>query len=251
MPADGRRDVCIVTGGGRGIGAAVARLAGRRGYAVCVNYLKDDVAAHDLVAAIERDGARAIAIRADVSREDEVAALFKETDDALGPITALVNNAGTPGMRASLADLPTDELRRVIDVNLLGALLCARAAIARMARSRGGHGGSIVSVSSVATRTGGRLLGPYVAAKAAIEGMTRALASELAAEGIRINAVSPGFIATAQLDMENSAWKAAIEARIPAGRIGAPEEVAEAVLWLLSDQASYVTGAVLPVTGGY
>jgi NAD(P)-dependent dehydrogenase (short-subunit alcohol dehydrogenase family) len=244
-------DVCIVTGGGRGIGAAIARLAGRRGYAVCVNYLQDEAAARAVVAAIESDGARAIAVRADVSREVEVAALYKATDDELGPVTALVNNAGTAGARASLAEIDTDTVRRVLDVNLLGTFLCTRAAVIRMARSRGGAGGSIVSVSSVTTRTGGHLLSPYVATKAAAEAMTRSLAQELAGDGIRVNAVSPGFIATEQLDMGNAAWKAATEARIPAGRIGLPEEVAEAVLWLLSDAASYVTGAVLPVTGGY
>ncbi len=243
--------VCIVTGGGRGIGAAVARRAGRGGYAVCVNYVRDAPAARAVAAAIERDGARAIAVQADVGREDEVAALFKAADDALGPVTALVNNAGIAGARAALADLETGALRRVIDVNLLGAFLCTRAAVARMARARGGTGGSIVSVSSVVTRTGGRLLSPYAATKAGIEAMTRSLAPELASDGIRINAVCPGFIATDRLDMENPAWKAETEARIPAGRIGRPEEVAEAILWLLSDAASYVTGAVLPVTGGY
>ncbi len=249
--SDTRPAVCIVTGGGRGIGAAVARLAGRRGYAVCVNYRQDEAAARAVAASIEQGGARAIAVRADVSREDEVAALFKETDGALGRVTALINNAGTPGARSALVDIETDALRRVLDVNLLGALLCTRAAVARMARSRGGSGGGIVTVSSVATRTGGHLLSPYVAAKAGTEAMTRSLGVELAADGIRINAVSPGFIATAQLNMENAAWKAATEARIPAGRIGTPDEVAEAVLWLLSDEASYVTGAILPVTGGY
>ncbi|HUK60451.1 MAG TPA: SDR family oxidoreductase [Stellaceae bacterium] len=243
--------VCIVTGGGRGIGAAIARLAGRRGYAVCVNYLSNAAAAHEVAAAIEQGGARAIAVQADVSREDEVAALFKATDDALGPVTALVNNAGTAGTRAALADLESETLRRVIDVNLIGAFLCTRAAVLRMAQSRGGAGGAIVSLSSVVTRTGGHLLSPYAATKAAIEAMTHSLARELAADGIRVNAVSPGFIATDQLDMGNAAWKAATEARIPARRIGTPEEVAEAALWLLSDAASYVTGAVLPVTGGY
>ncbi len=244
-------DVCIVTGGGRGIGAAIARLAGERGYGVCVNYLRDERAAREVVAAIEAGGARAIAVQADVSREDEVAALFKATDDALGRITALVNNAGTAGARANLAEIETDTLRRVLDVNLLGAFLCTRAAVGRMAKSRGGAGGGIVSVSSVVTRTGGHLLSPYAATKAGAEAMTRSLAPELAGDGIRINAVSPGFIATDQLDMGNAAWKAATEARIPARRIGLPEEVAEAVLWLLSDAASYVTGAVLAVTGGY
>jgi NAD(P)-dependent dehydrogenase (short-subunit alcohol dehydrogenase family) len=239
--------VCVVTGGGRGIGAAIARLAGRRGYAVCVNYLKDDAAAREVVASIEAAGGRATAVRADISREDEVAALFAAAD-AIGPLAALVNNAGTPGLRAGVADLDTETLRRVIDVNLAGAFLCTRAAVLRMARSRGGSGGGIVAVSSVAVRTGGQNLSAYVAAKAGVEAMTRALGVELAADGIRVNAVSPGFIATSQLDMAN---KAATEARIPAHRIGAPEEVAEAVLWLLSEEASYVTGAILPVSGGY
>ena len=239
--------VCIVTGGGRGIGAAIARLAGRRGYAVCVNYVKDDAAAGEVVAAIEAAGGRALAVRADVSREDEVAALFAAAD-ALGPLTALVNNAGTPGVRAGVADLAPDAMRRAIDVNLMGVFLCTRAAVLRMARSRGGSGGGIVTVSSVATRTGGQNLSAYVAAKAGVEAMTRALGVELASDGIRINAVSPGFIATSQLDMAN---REATEARIPARRIGTPKEVAEAALWLLSEEASYVTGAILPVTGGY
>lgn len=240
-------DVCIVSGGGRGIGAAIARLAGQRGYAVCVNYLKDDAAARAVVASIEAAGGRATAVRADISREDEVAALFAAAD-AMGPLAALVNNAGTPGARAGVADLLPETLRRVIDVNLTGAFLCTRAAVLRMARSRGGSGGGIVTVSSVAVRTSGQTLSPYVAAKAGVEAMTRALGVELAADGIRINAVSPGFIATSQLDMSN---RAALEARVPARRIGTPEEVAEAVLWLLSEHASYVTGAILPVTGGY
>jgi len=151
-------------------------------------------------------------------------------------------------VRAGVAEIDTEALRRVIDVNLMGVFLCTRAAVLRMARSRGGSGGGIVTVSSVATRTGGQNLSAYVAAKAGVEAMTRALGVELASDGIRINAVSPGFIATSQLDMAN---REATEARIPARRIGTPKEVAEAALWLLSEEASYVTGAILPVTGGY
>lgn len=203
-----------------------------------------------MVAEIVRQGGRAIAVRADVAREDEVAALFAVVDRELGPVTALVNNAGIAAVRHPVVEIKPAELRRVIDVNLVGTFLCIQQAIRRMAVSSGGRGGAIVNLSSVAARSGGDRLSSYVAAKAAVDGLTMSLARELAIEDIRINAVSPGIIATDQQPLHDATWRAAAAARIPLGRLGTAEEVAEAILWLLSDEASYVSGSNLPVSGG-
>lgn len=245
---DGR--VCLVTGGARGIGAATARRAGAAGYAVCINYRTARAEAEALAAALIRDGGTAIAVCADVGREDEVAALFATVDRELGPLTALVNNAGDPGDRRPVIAVDPDMLRRVLDTNLVGTFLCTQQAVRRMARSGGGSGGAIVNLSSIVTRSGGSQLAAYAAAKAGVEGLTRALSRELAAEGIRVNAVSPGVIATDQQPLADTAWLERSRATIPAGRLGLPSEVAEVILWLLSDQASYVTGAIVAVAGG-
>jgi NAD(P)-dependent dehydrogenase (short-subunit alcohol dehydrogenase family) len=244
--------VLLITGAGRGIGAATALAAARAGYAVGVNYQRDAAAADAVVACIRAAGGRAQAIRADVADPDDVARLFDGTEQALGPLTALVNNAGTTGRITRLADLDLATLRRTIDVNLIGSLLCAQAAVRRLSTARGGQGGAIVNVSSVAARTGSP--GEYVhyaATKAAIEAFTRGLAREVAREGIRVNAVAPGTVQTEiHATGGDPERPARIAPRIPLGRVGAPEEIAAAILWLLSDAAAYVTGSILTVAGG-
>ncbi|WP_424812710.1 glucose 1-dehydrogenase [Roseococcus sp. YIM B11640] len=251
MVQDGAR-VVVVTGGGRGIGAATARRLARDGHAVCVNFREDGEAASSLVAGIAAKGGRAIAVRADTSVAEDVAALFEAAERELGPLHALVNNAGITGPLGRFADLPADQLRRVVDVNLVGSLLCAQEALRCFARRPDAAGRSIVNISSIAAATGSP--GEYVhyaATKGAIETFTRGLAREVAAQGIRVNAVSPGTVQTGiHAAAGDPGRPARVALRVPMGRVGEPEEIAEAVAWLISDAASYVTGAVLPVTGG-
>ncbi|HZH28546.1 MAG TPA: SDR family oxidoreductase [Azospirillaceae bacterium] len=246
-----RTGVAVVTGGSRGIGAAVSRVAASRGYAVVVNYAADAEAASRVVADIERAGGRAIAVQADVSQEAGVRHLFAEAD-GLGPLVALVNNGGITGPITRVDELAPEDLARVLAVNVAGPFLCAREAIRRMSTRRGGTGGVIVNVSSIAARLGGA--GEwvhYAASKGAIDTFTAGLAREVAAEGIRVNAVAPGLI-----DTEIHAAAGApdrlerLAPSVPMGRAGTVEEVAETVMWLLSPAASYVTGAVVPVSGG-
>jgi len=244
--------VLLVTGGGRGIGAAVARLAGARGYHVAVNYAANTEAAQRVVAEIERSGGRAVAIKADVSHEDDVEHLFAETERRLGPLWGLVNNAGITGRAGRLDAVSAATLRSVFDLNVLGAFLCARAAVKRLSTNLGGKGGSIVNLSSGAATLGG----PgewvwYAASKGAIDTFTIGLAREVAREGIRVNAVAPGLTATEMHDtsgIENRV--ATLAPTVPIGRAATAEEVAETILFLLSDAASYVTGAILRVAGG-
>jgi NAD(P)-dependent dehydrogenase (short-subunit alcohol dehydrogenase family) len=243
------KGVCIVTGSARGIGAATALAAPRHGYAVCINYVDAREAAESVAADIRDKGGTAICLRADVSSAADVATLFATVDHELGPVTALVNNAGISGARRPIADMPPQDFARVVDTNLRGTFLCSQAAIARMARSRGGAGGAIVNLSTAAVRTGGRQIAAYVAAKAGIEGLTRALSIELAEEGIRVNAVAPGIIVTDQ-QPDDEAWRVRAAAGVPLGRLGSPGEVADAIMWLLSEKAAYVTGTILGVTGG-
>ena len=245
-------EVVVITGAGRGIGAATALAAARQGYAVGVNYRRDAAAAAAVVERIRAEGGRALAVEADVAEPEQVAALFDAVAEALGPVTALVNNAGTTGRITRFADLDLATLRQVIDVNLIGCMLCSQEAVRRFSTARGGQGGAIVNLSSVAAQTGSP--GEYVhyaATKAAIEAFTRGLAREVAAEGIRVNAVAPGTVQTgihaAGGDPERPAR---VAARIPLGRVGQPEEIAAAILWLLSPAAAYATGSVLTVAGG-
>jgi NAD(P)-dependent dehydrogenase (short-subunit alcohol dehydrogenase family) len=242
----------MITGGGRGIGAATARLAAQRGYAVCINYLRDEAAAQAVVQDIARAGGRATAVRGDVAAEQDVVRMFAECDRALGRLTALVNNAGVVDRQMRVEAMDAARLQRMFSINVIGAFLCAREAIRRMSTRHGGQGGAIVNVSSAASRIGspGEYV-DYAAAKGAIDTMTLGLAKELAGDGIRVNCVRPGFVHTeihASGGQPNRIER--LRDSIPMKRGGEPEEVARAVLWLLSDEASYSTGAILDVTGG-
>lgn len=245
-------EVVIITGAARGIGAATARLAGQRGYAVCVNYLSNRTAAEGIVRAIESVGGRAAAIAADVSVESEVARLFDSCENRLGRPTALVNNAGILEAQTPVASMDAARLHRVFATNVIGSFLCAGEAVRRMSTKRGGVGGSIVNVSSAAARLGspGEYV-DYAASKGAIDTMTIGLSKEVASEGIRVNAVRPGIIYT---DMHASGGEPnrvdRLKEFVPMKRGGTSEEVAHAIMWLLSNEASYVTGSFLDVAGG-
>ena len=245
-------DVLIVTGGSRGIGAATALIAGRNGYAVCVNYLKNEEAAEKIVNEINSNGGRAIVVCADISLEEEVVDLFQTVDVQLGTVSALVNNAGILETQMRIADMDAARLNRVFLTNITGSFLCAREAVKRMSRKNGGNGGAIVNVSSAAARLGspGEYV-DYAASKGAIDTFTIGLAREVAEEGIRVNAVRPGIIET---DIHASGGEPGrvdrIKGTIPMKRGGSPEEVARAIMWLLSGESSYTTGALLDVSGG-
>jgi NAD(P)-dependent dehydrogenase (short-subunit alcohol dehydrogenase family) len=244
--------VLIVTGGSRGIGAATARMAASRGYRVAVNYLENRAAAERVVAAIEDGGGRAVALQGDVGVEADVLRLFDASQAALGPLTALVNNAGILETQMRVDAMDAARLHRVFATNVVGSFLCAREAVKRMSTARGGRGGAIVNVSSGASRLGspGEYV-DYAASKGAIDTMTIGLAREVAEEGIRVNAVRAGFIYTeihARGGEPNRVER--VKAFVPMKRGGTPDEVAHAILWLLSDEASYTTGAFIDVTGG-
>ena len=246
------RKVLLVTGGGRGIGAATAALAARQGYAVCVNYARDDATANELTARIRSAGGEATAVQADVGSETEVRAMFDEAEDVLGSVSVLVNNAGIVERQTTLASVSTGRFERILRTNVLGAFHCAKEAVARMSRDAGGPGGAIVNVSSVAARTGSPFeYADYAASKGALDSMTAGLAREAAPLGIRVNTVRPGFIYT---DMHADGGEPdrvdRLAPRIPLARGGYPEEVARAILWLCSDEAGYVVGATFDVTGG-
>lgn len=243
--------VVLITGGSRGIGRAVAVLAAEMGMSVAVNYVRDDEAARELVDAINTSGGRAIAVKADVGVEADVLAMF-EAIAAFGPIVGLVNNAGIVDVAARVEEMSFARIERMFRVNVFGTMLVAREAVKRMSTKRGCIGGSIVNVSSVAARLGSaNQYVDYAAAKAAIDTFTLGLAHEVANEGIRVNAVRPGIIDT-EIHAAGGQPNRAAELRhlIPMQREGAPDEVARAILWLLSDDASYVTGTTLDVSGG-
>jgi NAD(P)-dependent dehydrogenase (short-subunit alcohol dehydrogenase family) len=241
----------VVTGGGRGIGAATALLAIERGFAVCVNYREDKGSAFSLVEKMEKSG-RAIAVQGDVGSEPDVVRMFDEVDRKLGRITALVNNAGIVDQGIRVEQVTAARIARMFAINVTGSFLCAREAVKRMSTRHGGAGGAIVNLSSIAAKLGGS--GEYVdyaASKGAIDTFTIGLAKEVGAEGIRVNAVRPGIIRTQiHASSGDPARVDRIGAGAPLGRPGDPEEVARAILWLLSDEASYMSGAIVDVAGG-
>jgi len=242
----------LITGGSRGIGAATALLAARQGYAVAVNYSTHALAADCVVRQIREIGGQAMAVQADVAIEAQVLAMFEEIDARLGPLSALVNNAGVVDQSTRVDAITLQRLQRMFEINVFGPFLCAREAVRRMSTRHGGAGGSIVNVSSAAARMGapGQYV-DYAAAKGAIDTFTIGLAKEVAAEGIRVNAVRPGLIETeihASGGLPSRAWDLA--SQVPMQRPGRAEEVAEAIVWLLGDNASYTTGALLDVAGG-
>lgn len=243
----------VITGGSRGIGAAAARLAGARGWSVGLSYVSNERAAAETVVAVEAAGGGALAVKGDVAKEDDVVRLFDATAKAFGPISGVVNNAGIVlGPPSAFAEISTERLMMLVGVNILGAMLVAREAVRRLATNRGGTGGALVNVSSVAARLGGaNEYVDYAASKGALDTLTIGLAKEYGPHGVRVNAVRPGLIAT---DIHASGGQPGRAERLgattPLGRAGQPDEVAEAIVWLLSDAASYTTGALLDVTGG-
>jgi NAD(P)-dependent dehydrogenase (short-subunit alcohol dehydrogenase family) len=249
---DAGRGTLLVTGASRGIGAATARLAARRGYRVCVNYRRNAAAADAVVADIVSAGGRAVAVAGDVAVESDVVRLFEAADRALGPLAALVNNAALLETQMRVDAVDSSRLQRLFAANVFGAFICAREAVRRMSTRHGGQGGAIVNVSSAAARIGGaNEYVDYAATKGAIDTLTIGLAREVAEEGIRVNAVRPGFIYT---DIHASGGDPnrvdRVKAFVPMKRGGAVDEVAGAILWLLSDEASYTTGAFIDIAGG-
>lgn len=244
--------IMLVTGGGRGIGAATARLASRQGYKVCINYHRNQEAARELVEALAGEGGEAFAVQADIAQEEDVLRLFACIDSEPGTLVALVNNAGILETQMRVEDMDAARLNRILVTNVTGSFLCAREAIKRMSTRHGGKGGAIVNLSSIAARLGApNEYVDYAAAKGAIDSFTVGLAKEVATEGIRVNAVRPGVIYT---DIHASGGEPGrverVKESVPMKRGGQAEEVAQAILWLLSEQASYTTGAILDVTGG-
>jgi NAD(P)-dependent dehydrogenase (short-subunit alcohol dehydrogenase family) len=244
--------VCVVTGASRGIGAAIAKMLGAHGYSVAVNFVRDQAAAQRVVAELASSGTRAAAIQADVAVEADVLRLFETAERELGPVQALVNNAGITGGIARVEHAAAEVLAKVLAVNVSGTILCAREAVKRMSTRQGGRGGAIVNISSLAARTGGAdEWVPYAASKGAINSFTVGLAREVAGEGIRVNAVAPGLIET-DLHSESGAPDRLrrMSPSIPMQRAGDAREVAAGVVWLLSPAASYVTGTILEIGGG-
>jgi NAD(P)-dependent dehydrogenase (short-subunit alcohol dehydrogenase family) len=247
--AEQGRGTAIVTGASRGIGAAIAQQLAEDGYGVVVNYAADAAGAESVVSAIRARGGRAVAVRADVAAPDDVADLFTRARHELGPLAALVNNAGIVGNQVRIDEQEADELTRLMQVNIVGPMLCAKHAVRAMSTAHGGNGGSIVNVASLAARTGGQSgTVPYAATKGALVTFTRGLSNQVAPEGIRVNSVSPGIIAT---EMAAAVpWTQEVAAHSPLGRMGRPDEVAATVSWLISPAASFITGSDITVSGG-
>jgi NAD(P)-dependent dehydrogenase (short-subunit alcohol dehydrogenase family) len=245
-------EVMIVTGGSRGIGAATARIAAVRGYDVCVNYRQDAAAAASVVADIEKAGGRAIAVAGDMSSEKDVVNLFETSDAQLGPLKVLINNAGIVGAQSRVEDYTLERLQQMFAINITGAFLCAREAVRRISTRNGGTGGAIVNVSSAAARLGSpNEYVDYAASKGAMDSMTIGLSKEVAAEGIRVNAVRPGLIYT---DIHASGGEPGrverLKEGVPMQRGGEADEVARVILWLASDESSYTTGSLVECSGG-
>ena len=244
--------VLLITGGSRGIGAATALLAARQGWAVAVNYASHSLAADEVVRSIRAEGGKAMAVQADVSDEAQVLAMFQKIDAKLGPLSGMVNNAGVVDVSARLDEMDMARWRRMFDINVMGTLVCTREAVRRMSTRHGGSGGSIVNLSSAAARLGspGQYV-DYAAAKGAVDAFTVGMAKEVAAEGIRVNAVRPGLINTeihASGGLPNRVKD--LQHQVPMQRGGRAEEVAQAIVWLLSDAASYTTMSLMDVSGG-
>ncbi len=244
--------VLLVTGGSRGIGAATCKLAAQHGWAVAVNYSANALAADEVVRGIRADGGRAMSVQADVADESQVLRMFEHIDAKLGPLSGLVNNAGVVDVSARVQDMSVQRWRRMFDINVMGSMVCAREAVRRMSPSHGGSGGSIVNVSSAAARLGapGQYV-DYAAAKGAIDAFTIGLAKEVGPDGIRVNAVRPGLIETdihASGGLPNRVRD--LQHQVPMGRGGTAQEVAQLIVWLLSDAASYTTMSLIDVSGG-
>lgn len=251
--------VLVVTGGGRGIGAEVARLGAEKGYAVAVNYASRAGRADEVVAAIRKKGGKAVAIQGDVSKEADVERLFATVDKELGRVTALVNNAGIGPGFGYIEDIKPADIRATIETNTIGLMYCCAAAMRRMAKRHGGKGGAIVNVGSAAARIGGpAAFVHYAASKGAVDTITIGLGKEAMPEGVRVNCVRPGVTDTemlrggpdAPIEPGSDEWLEGVVKTLPIGRLARPEEVACTIVWLLSDEASYVTGAILDVSGG-
>ena len=244
--------VLLVTGGGRGIGAATARLAAQRGYRVVFSYRRDEVSAQRVLEDIQRSGGDAIAVKADMADEHQVVALFNEAIETYGRLDVLINNAGIVDTAMPLREMSVERLQRMMNINVIGVMLCCREAIKHMSTRSGGHGGAIVNVGSAAAHRGSpNEYVDYAASKGAIDSLTEGLSKELAADSIRVNTVRPGVIDTL-IHIEGGRPDKArqAEGRIPMGRAGQPEEIARALLWLASSEASFTTGAILDVDGG-
>lgn len=247
--------VLVVTGGSKGIGAEICRRAASRGWACCVNYATDIAGAKSVVSEIKELGGSALAVQADVADPDQVEAMFRQVDAELGPVTGLVNNAGVMGSTGRVEELDSARTRRLFEVNALGPFLCSKEALKRMAKSVGGKGGGIVNISSAAAKHGGP--GSYIdyaASKAAVDTFTVGLAKEQASEGVRVNCIRPGAILTEisrNWMKSHPEWLDSVISRTPLGKPGEEADIANAALWLLSEEAKYVTGAILDVSGGW
>ncbi len=246
------RGVAIVTGGSRGIGAAIAKLLGANGYSVAFNYASDEAAARGVLDHLTRAGIRSVAIQADVSREPDILRLFEIAQRELGPLRALVNNAAITGGKARVDEIDGAQVTQMLAVNVTGTMLCAREAVRTMSTRRGGSGGAIVNISSLAARTGSAdEWVHYAASKGAVNTFTIGLAREVATEGIRVNAVAPGLVDTGLHAANGEPGRLVrLNPTIPMKRAGTADEIAQGVLWLLSDAASYVTGTILEIGGG-